>query len=186
MDAPAEPRSSWRWVRRSAPARSSRRRVVSTPPLDEIAAVVDRVAGELGATVVLASFRGARDRRCAEQLAGRLSTDVEILADDVDAHVDRVAGARLVMTSRYHPIVLAAAAGTPVWAVSGQAKVRSLVAQIDDPSVVLRSRWTDFAPGTPTPAPGSARIPPGVGAADEALRGLVARATPGRSPGTQR
>jgi polysaccharide pyruvyl transferase WcaK-like protein len=152
-------------------------RRIEAAPIDEIAAAVDRLADATDAHVVLTRFRGGRDAAAAAQVRERLSVESEVLSADVDEHVRRVCGARLVVSSRYHPVVLAARAGVPTIVVSTQAKVRSLVAQIGHPSVQLSASWADV--GRRPPPPAGARdgcVPEGVGRAHDALSQLVADA----------
>lgn len=149
-------------------------RRIEAAPVDEIAAAVDLLAEALGARVVLTRFRGDRDADDAVALRRRLSCESEVLADDVDEHVRRVCGARLVVSSRYHPLVLAALTGVPAVAVSDQAKVRSLVAQVDRRSIRSVGSWAQVAAdGPPDPDPGGPAVPEGVERAHEALVRLV-------------
>jgi len=154
------------------------RRRIRPAPIGLIAEAVDRLASRLDATVVLTRFRGARDAAAAAELADRLRSPSEVLSDDVDEHVRRVCGARVVVSSRYHPIVLAARAGVPALAVSTQAKVRSLAVQIGSPGVQIFDSWDDVGRAeTPEAVPPA--VLEGVAVAHEAVGALVraARAT---------
>ena len=167
-------------VRPGVVSPASRR--IEPAPVDEIAAAVDLLAERIGARVVLTRFRGERDADAALTLHRSLASESEVLADDVDEHVRRVCGARLVISSRYHPIVLAALAGVPAVAVSDQAKVRSLVAQIDRPSVRSVGSWERVgADAPPEPDPTGPAVPAGVERAHEALARLVADAGAARA-----
>ena len=135
-----------------------------------IAAAVDARAAALGASVAFVAFRGERDRDAAVDVAGRVHAPCELITDGVDQPVERVSSARLLVTSRYHPVVVAASTGTPTLVVSEQAKVRSLVAQIDDPLVTLHDDWSGLGEASP-PTPGSPVIPPGT----DRNRDVVAR-----------
>lgn len=151
-------------------------RRIEAPPIDAIAGALDRLAVALGARVVLSRFRGARDADIANELAATLVTDAEVLADDVDEHVRRVMGARLVVGSRYHPIVLAARAGVPALVVSDQAKVRSLAQQLHDCGVRLVPSW-DLVTASSVPlAPAVGTVLPGVTTAHESIEALVVAA----------
>lgn len=156
------------------------RRLVA-PPIDEIARAVDGLAARLGCRVVLTRFRGERDLAAAARIAPRLTVDHEVLDDDIDEHVRRIAGATLVVSSRYHPIVVAAASAVPVLVVSDQRKLVSLVEQIGDPSVQRANGWAALADAELPPRPASPQIPAGLHRAHEALSTLVlaARTTRG-------
>jgi polysaccharide pyruvyl transferase CsaB len=107
------------------------RRLVQ-PPVHEIAAAVDTLATRLDAPVALGCFRGDRDRAFARDLAGRLTASSRIISLDEDDHVEAVAGARLVVSSRYHATVLALMAGVPSVIVSTEPKLCSLAASHPD------------------------------------------------------
>jgi polysaccharide pyruvyl transferase CsaB len=145
-------------------------------PAAPIARALDELAARLDCRIVLTRFRGRRDHEAARSIAARIRADVEILDDDVDAHVRRVAGARLVVSSRYHPIVLAAASRTPALVVSSQAKLMSLVDQIDDPSVRRVTSWDHLGGSTVGPVPSAVCVPSGIEAANRALIELVRHA----------
>ncbi|MDW3217934.1 MAG: polysaccharide pyruvyl transferase family protein [Acidimicrobiales bacterium] len=133
--------------------RPAARRLVA-PPVAQIAAAVERLAVEQGYRVALAGFRGRRDRDVAAELRAALSVDARLVDDTVDAHVGAVAGARLVVASRYHAVVLAARAGVPAHVVSTEPKLRSLAADLGPDRATLGS-WADLAAptGQPRPAP---------------------------------
>lgn len=169
-------------VRPGLVAPASRR--IEPAPAAEIAAALDRLAAALDATVVLTRFRGERDAAAAGELAERLEAEAVVLPADVDEHVRRVAGARLVVSSRYHPVVLAARAGVPAVVVSDQAKVASLVQQLDRPGIIRVGSWTDAGGIRPGPAEADVRLPvaisDGVTRAHDALAALVASARAAR------
>jgi polysaccharide pyruvyl transferase CsaB len=108
-----------------------------------IAKAVDALADRYQCTVVLAAYRGARDRQAAHEIRARLRSPAEVLDDDVDLHVARTVGARLIVSSRYHPIVLAAISGTPAIVVSTQVKVRSLCEMIGAPLIAQATSWAE-------------------------------------------
>lgn len=144
-------------------------------PIAEMAPVIDRLAQRLDARVVLTRFRGERDATAAFGLQAALHAEAVVLEPDVDEHVRRVCGARLVLSSRYHPLVLAARAGVAAVAVSAQPKVRSLVGQIDRPWVQLAGSWAEIGETMPE-SPGRGVVPDGLDRAHEALAALVAEA----------
>lgn len=113
------------------------------PPLAAIAAAIDDLAARLDRPIALTAFRGARDRATAEQLAAALRSTARVVPDSVDDHVAAVAGARLVVTSRYHAVVLAVRAGAPTAVVSAEPKLGSLGAEL--PGVHLLPGWTEVA-----------------------------------------
>ncbi|MFT7610190.1 MAG: polysaccharide pyruvyl transferase CsaB [Candidatus Aldehydirespiratoraceae bacterium] len=110
-----------------------------------IASAVDALADRYQCTVALAAYRGARDRQAAHEIRALLHSPAEVLDDNVDLHVARTVGARLIVSSRYHPIVLAAISGTPAIVVSAQAKVRSLCEMIGAPLVTQTASWAEVA-----------------------------------------
>lgn len=142
-----------------------------------IASAIDDHAARLGLPVTFVAFRGERDRRAALDVAARLRAPSELVAGDVDEQVGRVRGARLVLTSRYHPVVVAAASGTPGLVVSPQAKVRSLVAQLDDPLIAPCATWADAGRAAVAAPRTVGLIPPGVARLRDVVDGLVADAT---------
>jgi polysaccharide pyruvyl transferase CsaB len=160
-------------VRSGLVSPASRR--IESAPTEEIASAVDRLAAALDATVVLTRFRGERDGVAAREIAELMAAPTEILGPDVDEHVRRVSGARLVISSRYHPLVLAARSGVGAIAVSSQAKVQSLVAQLGSDQVRRVESWGDVAT-TALPEGGPGAVPGGLAAARHALSVLVAEA----------
>jgi polysaccharide pyruvyl transferase CsaB len=151
-------------------------RRIDVPPLEEMAVAIDLLADRLNARVVLTRFRGVRDAETAAALRDVLRADAEVLGPDVDEHVRRVCGARVVVSSRYHPVVLAARAGVAAVAVSAQPKVRSLVAQIDEPWVALADSWVTLGDWMPVESPGRGVVVEGLERAHDALAALVAEA----------
>lgn len=116
-------------------------------PAARIARNVERLADELDCRLVFAEFRGERDRAAAREVASQLAEPPRFLEHDVDAHVEQAASSRLVVASRYHPVVLAARFGTPSIVVSHQEKLRSLVTQVAEgrPGGCIQvSTWDDL------------------------------------------
>ena len=148
-------------------------RSLSTEDPSRVAAGLGALAERLGATVALACFRGGRDRQYAQLLASRIRLDTEILGPGIDAQVDRIRSARLLVSSRYHPVVIAARSGTPAIVCSNEAKLGSLVAQLDSPLVARVQDWSQLA-ACEVPEPGDPVVPPGVSLHHDALRALVA------------
>ncbi|RMH76207.1 MAG: hypothetical protein D6683_10335, partial [Actinomyces sp.] len=75
-----------------------------------------------------------------------------------------------------HPCVLAVAAGVPCLAVSTQAKVTSLVAQVGDPTRLRGvADWAGAARWQPGP-PTTGRVPGATSAHHEVLDALMAAA----------
>ena len=159
---------------------ASRRLLVDDPA--SVAAAIDAQSDRLGVPVCLLAFRGDRDRCAARELAARLEVAAEVADDDVDLQVDRVRGARALITSRYHPVVVAAVAGTPTLVVSAQAKLGSLVAQLASPLVAACSTWSE-AGAHQLPEPGAGVVPGRVQRGAEVLRELVDAAAAARSAG---
>ena len=150
---------------------ASRRLTADDPAL--LAAALGALAERLEASVALAAFRGERDRRYAQLLASRIGQDTEILGPDIDTQVDRVRAARLLITSRYHPLVVAARSGTPAIVCSNETKLDSLVAQLDGPQVTRIDGWSELS-ACELAEPGEPVVPRGVGLHHDALRRLVA------------
>ena len=148
-------------------------RSLRTEDPSRVAAGLGALAERLGATVALACFRGGRDRQYAQLLASRIRQDTEILGPGTDAQVDRIRSARLLVSSRYHPVVIAARSGTPAIVCSNEAKLGSLVAQLDSPLVARVPDWSQLAV-CEVPEPGDPVVPPGVSLHHDALRALVA------------
>ena len=138
-----------------------------------VAAAVGALAKRVGASIALAGFRGKRDRQYAQLLASRIRHDTEILAPDIDGQVDRIRSARLLISSRYHPVVIAARSGTPAIVCSTEPKLNSLVAQLDSPLVAKIDDWSELS-ACELKAPGDPVVPQGVGLHHDALRQLVA------------
>ena len=133
---------------------------------------VGAVARRLGASVALAAFRGKRDLDHARLLASRLRADTEVLAPNIDAQVERIRSARLLISSRYHPVVVAARSGTPTIVCSAEPKVSSLTEQLSSPLVTRIDDWSAL-PDCELAEPGSPVLPDGLGLHREALRRLV-------------
>ena len=158
----------------AAPGRlrpASRRLTTVEPSL--VAAALGALAERVDASIVLACFRGAPDREYAQLLASRIRQHTEILGPDIDGQVDRVRSARLLVSSRYHPVVIAARSGTPAIVCSTEAKLNSLVAQLDSPLVAKIDDWSELS-ACDLEEPGDPVVPQGVGLHHDALRRLVA------------
>lgn len=163
---------------------SPARRRIRPAQTAEIVEAVDLLADRLDASVVLARFRGERDASAAQAIAGRLHARSEVLPDDVGEHVRRVCGSRLVVSSRYHPLVLAARAGVPSIAVSGQDKVRSLVGQVGEPLARLHESWREVGSAEIAEITAAA-APPEVAVARDAIADLLSAARAPRSGGSR-
>ncbi len=155
---------------------AGRRLTTEDPSL--VAAALGALAERVGASIALTCFRGGRDREYAQLLAPRIRQDTEILGPDVDGQVDRIRSARLLISSRYHPVVIAARSGTPSIVCSKQAKLRSLVAQLDSPLTAKIDDWSKLM-DCELPEPGDPVVPQGVGLHHDALRRLVADSAAG-------
>lgn len=157
--------------------RPAERRLVAEDP-SRLAAAVGVLAERLQASIALAAFRGERDRRYARLLASRIGRGVEILDSGIDTQVDRIRSARLLVTSRYHPLVVAARSGTPAIVCSTEPKLASLVSQLDTPRVARLDDWSKLSV-CGSAEPGDPVVPEGVGLHHDALRRLVAASAPG-------
>ena len=125
--------------------RSARSRLTSEDPRPVGAAIVE-LASRLDARIILTSFRGERDRHYSRELMDVLGPRAEIAPHDPDALRRAVAGARAVVTSRYHAAVLALAGGVPTVVRSNETKLVELVDQTaDDRRIVTASDWDAVA-----------------------------------------
>ncbi len=115
---------------------AARRIAGDDPPA--IAAALDVVAERLDAGVAFVSVRGERDTALAEAVAPRMAASTEIVIPDIDETLDAIAGADLLISSRYHSSLVAVQNGVPTVVLSEQAKLRSLVAQIGDTERIRR------------------------------------------------
>jgi len=109
---------------------AARRIAGDDPPT--IAAALDVLAGRMGAAVAFVSVRGERDTALAEAVAPRMAATTVIIEPELDRTLDVIASADFVVSSRYHSSLVAVQNGVPTVVISGQAKLRSLVAQVDD------------------------------------------------------
>jgi polysaccharide pyruvyl transferase WcaK-like protein len=118
---------------------------------------------------------GPDDFRYAEQLAAGLSGDVELTApilNLVDA-ARAFTAARLVVSSRFHALVAAAAAGTPFLAVANEHKQAGIADRLDQPSVAAAAPASSMADALhealATAPPAHAAVRAEIAAAEEAL-----------------
>ncbi len=153
-----------------------RRLTTEDPSL--VAAALGALAERVGASIALACFRGGRDLEYARLLASWIRRDTEILGPGIETQVDRIRSARLLVSSRYHPVVIAAGSGTPAIVCSNEAKLDSLVAQLDSPLVAKLDDWSKLA-ACELAEPGDPVVPQGVGLHHDALRRLVADSAAG-------
>lgn len=142
-------------------------------------AAVGAIAERLGASVALAAFRGKRDLDYAQLLASRLGEGTEVLAPDIDTQVARIRSARLLISSRYHPVVVAARSGTPSIVCSTEPKISSLTEQLSSPLVTGIDDWSALS-DCELVEPGPGVVPDGLGLHHEALRQLVERSLAGQ------
>ncbi len=152
--------------------RPAGRRLTSEDP-SLVAAALGALAERVGASIALACFRGGRDLQYAQLLASRIRRDTEILGPGIEAQVDRVRSARLLVSSRYHPVVVAARSGTPAIVCSNEAKLASLVGQLDSQLVSSINQWSEL-PTCQLSEPSDPAVPRGVELHHQALRELVA------------
>lgn len=80
---------------------------------------------------------GSADDELADRLAAILGDRVEVLAPppDLPTATSQLAGARAVIALRFHALVAAAAASTPVVALAHEPKLGSLAQRLDQPAV---------------------------------------------------
>ena len=151
-------------------------------PVGAIVSALDHLAGVLDCELVLTGFRGGRDVATAHEIASTTHARHRMLEGDAATHVEHIAGARLVVSSRYHPVVLAARCGTPAAVVSQQAKVRSLVDQISSPLVTRFETWGAIGEVADWPPTGEPVVPQGITAALASVDTLVASLAPRGEP----
>jgi polysaccharide pyruvyl transferase WcaK-like protein len=120
-------------------------------------------------------------------VVGRLGSSVEVVPtpESLDAAVQSMVGAGAALTSRFHGLIAASAAGVPSVAVTHEAKLAALARRLDQRTVPV-----DFTPaalagevtaalGAPGPAP--AAIKEEMEKADEGFRLLRVLLAGGRS-----
>ncbi|MEM7140383.1 MAG: polysaccharide pyruvyl transferase family protein [Actinomycetota bacterium] len=154
-------------------------RRLAPPPIESIADALDSLAAATGRSLALTSYRGPRDLSFAADLAERLRASVRIVPADVDASVAAVAGASMLVSSRYHATVVALRAGVPVAMLSGEAKLRSLAAAAPA-RVELLDHWSDLGAAA-WPERGPVHTDEGVDIAAAAVVRVVERARASRA-----
>ena len=148
--------------------RPGRRRLVfeDTAP---VVAALQRLHAAVGGPIRLVAFRGERDEGYARLIAAAFPTAEVVPADDA---LEAVRGAAVVVASRYHAALVAAAAGVPVIADIRQAKLASLAATSGlEARVIGFESWDEVA--TVPSALSGAVSQPSTGATDRALQRLV-------------
>ena len=155
--------------------RPASRRLTADDP-SPLATALDALAARLDTSIALAAFRGQRDRDYAQLIAAKCQRPAEILKPDIDGQVDRIRSARLLISSRYHSVVVAASSGTPAIVCSTQAKLSSLVAQLGTPLIREIDGWSalstcDVVAPTDVPV-----VPEGLDTHHAVLKRLVAAA----------
>ena len=160
--------------------RSARGRLAPGDPT-AAAAAVDGLARRLGGSVRFVGFRGARDLDFAAAVMDRCETPARCVTDH-DEQVATVAKARALLTSRYHPAVVAVSNGTPTVVRSDATKLASLVEQVGVPMLRAVSEW-DEVRSVELPEPRDQQRPrPSLALVDRAVEALVAAATRGGGP----
>ncbi len=109
----------------------------------KLAAQLDTLAKRTNSTLCFAPFRGQRDLSFARKLAQHLYQELEIIPPD--AAVTSIASARLLITNRYHPLVIAALAGTAAIVCSPEVKVKSLIPRLDNSQTIEIANWSHLA-----------------------------------------
>jgi len=162
--------------RRFLPTRGTLRVRVPT----RLPELLNSLAGRLDASIAFATFRGPRDRRFAELLAANITRDWAILPHDINEQVGRIASARLLLTNRYHPLVIAARCGTPTIVCSPETKLLSLVEQLPSSPIIKLNDWSKLL-DCEVPEPGFGLSLNSLEAHQEALRHLVANCASGKN-----
>jgi polysaccharide pyruvyl transferase CsaB len=111
----------------------------------EVAEAVAALSRRIGGAVSVAAFRGEPDAAFGRALVERLGDSARMVPGDPRSVREAIAGARVVVGSRYHAAVLGLVESTPVLVRSDETKLASLTRQIDDDARIrmLRS-WADL------------------------------------------
>lgn len=126
-------------ITRRGHLRSAQKHLVYDDPVT-LAAQLDGLAKRTNSKLHYAPFRGQRDLSYARELEQHLSQALEIVPPDVAA--TSIACARMLITNRYHPLVIAALAGTAAIVCSSEVKVQSLLARLDNSQTIEISDWS--------------------------------------------
>lgn len=111
------------------------------PAADAIGALSQRLA----CPVAVAAFRGGPDIDFGLQLVERLGDTARLVPDDPVAIRVAIAGARVVVSSRYHAAVMALVEATPVLVHSEEAKLVNLAQEIGDRDRIRTvPSWSDL------------------------------------------
>ena len=156
--------------------RPVQKRLVSGDP-GPVAEALFSLARRLDSSIVVAGFRGAGDLRYARVLAEAIGEPAEVGPSE-PAEIHRVvAGARAVVSSRYHALVLALTAGVPAVVRSNETKLVDLVARVaDDDRAVIAPDWVSVSSWNPAPI-GPGWSPGSTEPARRAIRALVDAST---------
>jgi polysaccharide pyruvyl transferase WcaK-like protein len=113
---------------------------------EHLAAGLEPIA-DAGIPVRLDPWQPDGDAELATEVATRLGGRAEIAAPpaDLTAARDDMTGARLVIAQRFHALVAAASAGTPVLAVAHEPKLSGLAGRLDLPVVAPDAPAHSFA-----------------------------------------
>lgn len=147
----------------------------------EVAEAIAVLSQRIGGAVSVAAFRGGPDAVFGRALVERLGKSARMVADDPRSVREAIAGARVVVGSRYHAAVLGLVESTPVVVRSDETKLASLTRQIDDDTRIrmLRS-WTDLVdvePADPADFEPFDTVNASTRPNEEALSSLVAAAS---------
>lgn len=142
--------------------------------LDAAADAIEALSLRLAAAVAVAAFRGDRDVEFGRRLIERLGETARLVPDEPMAIRAAIAGARLVLSSRYHAAVLGLVEATPVLAISDEAKLHALAREIGDESRMrVLPSWSDLG-SAEVDGPFAAGVAPGtVARHGEVVRALV-------------
>jgi polysaccharide pyruvyl transferase CsaB len=114
--------------------------------LEQVVEAIEALSARLGGPVVVGAFRGERDIGFGRRLVERLGDTARLIPPDSAELRQAIAGARLVVSSRYHAAVLALVEGTPVVVRSDESKLKSLVTRHGDGSrIEAIGDWSELA-----------------------------------------
>jgi polysaccharide pyruvyl transferase WcaK-like protein len=161
--------------------------------------MVDRVTDTLrqllsaGIAVQLQAWHRATDPSVEDDSAiidavvGRLGSSIEVVPtpESLGAAVESMVGVGAVLTSRFHALIAAAAAGVPSVAVAHEAKLAALARRLDQRTVPVdfepAALATEVANALGAPGPAPAAIKEQIEQADEGFRLLRVLLAGGRS-----
>jgi polysaccharide pyruvyl transferase WcaK-like protein len=141
---------------------------------DAAADAIHAFSRRLASPVAVAPFRGGHDLEFGRRLVERLGDTARLLPADPVVIRTAIAGARVVLSSRYHASVLALVDATPVLVCSEEAKLATLAREIGDQDRIrVLPSWSELADAGVAGPFANGVAPGGVKSHREALTALV-------------